>query len=30
MANQMEDSKWFRQVGRRSRELKELVLGEVK
>ena len=30
MANQMEDSKWFRQVGRRSKELKELVLGEVK
>jgi lysozyme len=30
MANQMEDSKWFRQVGRRSRELKQLVLGEVK
>jgi len=30
MARQMEDSKWFGQVGRRSKELQELVLGEVK
>jgi GH24 family phage-related lysozyme (muramidase) len=27
MARQMEDSKWFGQVGRRSVELKEMVLG---
>ena len=27
MANQMEDSKWFNQVGRRGKELIELVLG---
>ena len=30
MARQMEDSKWFGQVGRRSKELQEMVLGEVK
>ena len=30
MARQMEDSKWFKQVGRRSKELQEMVLGEVK
>jgi len=29
MARQMEDSKWFGQVGRRSKELQEIVLGEV-
>ena len=27
MANQMEDSKWFNQVGRRGKELIEMVLG---
>ena len=27
MANQMEDSKWFYQVGNRSKELQEMVLG---
>ena len=27
MANQMEDSKWFNQVGRRGKELKQMVLG---
>ena len=27
MAEQMEDSRWFGQVGRRSKELQELVLG---
>ena len=26
MAVEMEDSRWFRQVGRRSKELQELVL----
>ena len=26
MAKQMEDSRWFGQVGRRSKELKEIVL----
>ena len=29
MANQMEDSRWFKQVGRRSRELQESVLNTV-
>ena len=27
MAVEMEDSRWFRQVGRRSKELQEMVLG---
>ena len=27
MARQMEDSKWFKQVGRRSKELQEMVIG---
>ena len=27
MAHQMEDSKWFNQVGRRGKELIEMVLG---
>ena len=27
MSNQMEDSRWYGQVGRRSKELQELVLG---
>ena len=29
MARQMEDSKWFKQVGRRSVELQQLVLNLV-
>jgi len=27
MARQMEDSKWYHQVGRRSKELQDIVLG---
>ena len=29
MARQMEDSRWFKQVGRRSKELQAMVLEQV-